>query len=70
VITLPEFAIVAVYKLPRLSDSLFVVRAFEAFYGCKVSIIPKSINTILMHGFYPAWSDAEGGVGINPSRFS
>jgi hypothetical protein len=74
VITLPEFAILAVYKLPRLLDSLFVVRAFEAFYGCKMSIIPKSINSILMHGIHSALSDSKGGLGVNvtifPSRFS
>lgn len=70
VITLPEFAILATYKLPRHLDSLFVVRAFEAFYGRKVSIIPKSIDTILMHGFYSASRETEGGLGIIPSRFS
>jgi hypothetical protein len=59
VVTLPEFAIPAVYNLPRVLNSLFLVRAFEALYRFKVSIIPKSIDTILMHGLHSASSDAE-----------
>ena len=71
-VTLPEFAILAVYKLPRLLDGVFVVRAFEVLYGFKVSIIPKSINTILMHGLHSASPDAEWGIGVNVTtgRFS
>jgi hypothetical protein len=74
VVALPEFAILAVYKLPRLLDGLFLVLAFETLYGFKVSIIPKSINTILVHGIHSASSDGEGGVGVNvtilPGPFS
>jgi hypothetical protein len=70
VITLPEFAMLAVYKLPRLLDSLFLVCAFEAFYGRKVSIIPKSINSILMHALHSASSDAEARVGENVTIFT
>jgi len=59
VFTLPEFAILAVNKLPCLLDSLFLVRAFEVLYRSKMSIIPKSINTILMHGLHSASSDGK-----------
>jgi hypothetical protein len=62
VVTFPEFAILAVYKLPRLLDSLFLVRAFEALYRCKVSIIPKSVNSVLMHGLHPTSFNAERGI--------
>ena len=69
-ITLPELAILAVYKFPRFMDGLFLVRALEPLHGCKVPIIPKSINTILMHGLHFASSEAAEGVGVKVTIFS
>jgi hypothetical protein len=61
-VSLPNLAILEVYKSPRFLDCFSLVGTFDALDARKVSIIAKGIEAILVHELLSASCNAQAGA--------